>query len=176
MATLYFKNENGQFTSISALRGDAGKSAYESYKETVPKGEEILTQEEWIESLKGETGESAFELYKRVYPEKEVETEDDFFKQLIGPEGKSAFQIAKEVAEKNNKHFIFKNEEEWLESFKTKIDTSTLLRTLSNLTEQQKGSVREKIGAAGAHAYIENGKLVLKVGTAFIENNKLIIK
>ena len=173
MATLYFKNENGQFTSISALRGDTGKSAYENYKETIPEGEEILTQEEWIESLKGE---SAFELYKRVYPEKEVKTEDDFFKQLIGPEGKSAFQIAKEVAEKNNKPFIFKNEEEWLESFKTKIDTSTLLRTLSNLTEQQKGSIREKIGAAGARAYIEDGKLILKVGTAFVENNKLIIK
>lgn len=37
--------------------GADGKSAYECYLETVPSGQEPMTEEEWLDSLKGEDGE-----------------------------------------------------------------------------------------------------------------------
>lgn len=40
-------------TKIDNIETTPGKSAYELYVDSVPEGEEVMTEQEWIESLKG---------------------------------------------------------------------------------------------------------------------------
>ena len=124
-------------------RGDKGLSAYELYVKSVPEGEPILTEENWLQSLKmtasqlspdevrilqgpsgndGEPGPSAYEVAKR-FAEDNGETIGDIKDWLEslkgkdgedGKDGKTAYEVAKELDPSIG------TAEDWLASLKGK--------------------------------------------------------
>jgi len=73
-------------------QGEAGKSAYEIYKEANPTS--TLTQTEWLESLRGADGKSAYELWKEANPTSTL-TQTEWLESLEGETGKSAYELWK---------------------------------------------------------------------------------
>lgn len=75
-------------------KGDDGKSAYQVYLDTVPQGEEPMSESDWLASLKGvqgdkgDDGDSAYKVYLDNVPEGETPmTEAQWLASLKGEKG-----------------------------------------------------------------------------------------
>lgn len=90
-----FETKNG----AQGLKGDDGKSAYQVYLDTVPQGEEPMSEQDWLASLKGDKGDkgddgdSAYQVYLSTIPEGETPlTEAQWIASLKGEKGDKGVQ------------------------------------------------------------------------------------
>lgn len=90
-----FETKNG----AQGLKGDDGKSAYQVYLDTVPQGEEPMSEQDWLASFKGDKGDkgddgdSAYQVYLSTVPEGETPlTEAQWVASLKGEKGDMGVQ------------------------------------------------------------------------------------
>lgn len=105
-----FEVKNG----AQGVKGDDGKSAYEVYVDNVPKGEEPLSESDWLASLEGEKGDdgdagkSAYQVYLDTVPEGETPmTESQWLASLKGEKGDKGVQGDTLVVDGQNTYKLY---------------------------------------------------------------------